>query len=318
MWRALAQRWFLAALLGVLAFGLTCADALSPLADAKWLQRGIVITVLFLMALPLQPQDLARSLRRPAPALLACGISMGLLPLGAWLLSCLLTEPLGTGLQVAAVVPCTLASAAVWTRRAGGNDAAAILVMLITNATCFVITPLWLTVMSGRTVQSPELSFSRMSLQLGLLVVLPMAVAQASRLWRPMAALADRRRVLLGGLAQCGILSMVFLGAIHSGLGLRRDGAGGLTPADLAAMLAAVLALHLAAMWIGARLARIFQMPRGDQIAVAFAGSQKTLMVGLVVAISTQTTILPIVAYQVLQLIVDTVIADRMRRQAAR
>ena len=246
----------------MLWLGLAYAEWLRPLTEVKPLQSYIVATVLFLMALPLEPQAVARSLRHPQAALLACGISLGLLPAGAWGLSLLLNEPLGTGLRVAAVVPCTLASAAVWTRRARGNDAAAILVTIVTNATCFLVTPLWLTVMLGRTVNSPELSFSRMSLQLALLVVLPMAVAQLSRLWHPLARLAERRKMIFGGLAQVGILSMVFLGAIHSGLGLSREGSGALSVADLGAMLAAVLVVHVTALWTGMSLARLLGMSR--------------------------------------------------------
>jgi sodium/bile acid cotransporter 7 len=46
---------------------------------------------------------------------------------------------------------------------------------------------------------------------------------------------------------------------------------------------------------------------------VAFAGSQKTLMVGLQVSMELGVSILPMVAYHVSQLIVDTLIADRWR-----
>ncbi|MDP7304159.1 MAG: bile acid:sodium symporter, partial [Pirellulaceae bacterium] len=53
-----------------------------------------------------------------------------------------------------------------------------------------------------------------------------------------------------------------------------------------------------------------------DQIAVAFASSQKTLMVGLLMAMSLQVSILPMVTYHVMQLLIDTLIADRFRRQA--
>ena len=218
MLRALAQRWFLGALLLVLVLGLTYAQAWRPLTEIKGLQSSIVALVLFLMALPLEPQAVAYSVRHPWAALLACGVSMGLLPVGAWGLSYLLNEPLRAGLRIAAVVPCTLASATVWTRRAGGNDAVAILVTILTNATCFVVTPLWLTLMLGRAFNTPELSFTRMALQLALLVVLPMAIAQVSRLWRPVARWADRRRVTLGGVAQLGILSMVFLARSIRGL----------------------------------------------------------------------------------------------------
>ena len=48
------------------------------------------------------------------------------------------------GLMIAAVVPCTLATASVSTRQAGGNDAVSLLVTLLTNLICVVLTPLWL------------------------------------------------------------------------------------------------------------------------------------------------------------------------------
>ena len=49
-----------------------------------------------------------------------------------------------------------------------------------------------------------------------------------------------------------------------------------------------------------------------DSIAVAFAGSQKTLMVGAYVALAVgPLAILPMVAYHAVQLFVDTLIADR-------
>jgi sodium/bile acid cotransporter 7 len=56
------------------------------------------------------------------------------------------------------------------------------------------------------------------------------------------------------------------------------------------------------------------RMTREDRIAVGISGSQKTLMVGLQVAIASQLLILPMVVYHVGQLIVDTIIADRWRR----
>ena len=49
-------------------------------------------------------------------------------------------------------------------------------------------------------------------------------------------------------------------------------------------------------------------------IAVGISGSQKTLMVGLQVCLDLGITILPMVAFHVAQLLVDTLIADRMRQ----
>ena len=71
------------------------------------------------MALPLSLKALSSGIRRPARP---CSIVMnyGLLPLVALLVSMLITnEQVAKGLLVAAVTPCTLASASVWTRKAG-------------------------------------------------------------------------------------------------------------------------------------------------------------------------------------------------------
>ncbi len=56
-------------------------------------------------------------------------------------------------------------------------------------------------------------------------------------------------------------------------------------------------------------------VPRDQQIAVGFSGSQKTLMVGLSAAISMGLNIIPIVAYHAMQLLVDTVIADQLKKR---
>ena len=53
---------------------------------------------------------------------------------------------------------------------------------------------------------------------------------------------------------------------------------------------------------------------RENNIAIGFSGSQKTLMVGLSVAVSMGLNIIPIVAYHAMQLIIDTLIADRYRQ----
>lgn len=313
--KRIARNWFLLALVGVLSLGIAGSRWLDPLTRLGWLQSALTASVLFLTALPLPVADLLRSIRKPAPAMLACVVNMVLVPLAAWCVSPLLAEGAGIGLCVAAAVPCTLASAAVWTRRAGGNDAAAILVTLVTNATCFLLTPLWLSVMTGQSVQSPELRFSSMSQTLALLVVLPMVVAQALRFLPRVSAGVDARRVPLAVLAQLGILFMVLLGAIHSGRGMHGDHETGPFLLEFIMLLVVVLGLHLAALFGGIRLAALLGMSPKDQLAVGFAGSQKTLMVGLVIAIALRVTILPMVAWQVLQLVADTVIADRLRLQ---
>lgn len=313
----LIQRWFLIALVAILVVGMAYSQPLLPLAEAKWLRDLVVASVMFFMALPLQASTMWRALKNPGPPLLAVVMSYAVLPVVAFLVAKTLPGDFGQGLLVAAATPCTLASASVWTRRAGGNDSIATLVTLLTNGACAVATPGLLVLMMGDQVglANPDLSFAKMTRELGLLVLLPMVLAQIFRRHSVVAEVATRRKAECSVLAQCGILFTVLLGAIRTGLKLRTE-AHGIEFAELLAMLAAVLGVHLSMFWLGAKLAKWCGFSRADQIAVGFSGSQKTLMVGLVTAISLKVTILPMVAYHCLQLFADTLLADRLRQRS--
>jgi len=314
MIKLLLRHWFLLALTVVLVVGFTFSASLEFLADTAVLRDGIVVTVLFVMALPLETRVMWNVMRRPVAAGLAVGINLGALPLAAWAISGLLQPELGLGLIIAAATPCTLASAAVWTRRAGGNDAVAILVMIVTNIACFIVTPFWLLVSTGDEVQ---IDGRAMIQKLALLVVLPIVLGQLLRQVSRVGRWATAHRVSLAGIAQCGILGMVLFGAVKSGARLAETVPGRWSwGVDVGAMLVVVLGLHVAMLWFGHLAGRWLGLARPDRIAVGFAGSQKTLMVGLHVAITYYggLTILPMVAYHVGQLLVDTMIADRLRR----
>ena len=79
--------------------------------------------------------------------------------------------------------------------------------------------------------------------------------------------------------------------------------------------MVAVTVIHILMFFVAIQLAKWFQLPRVDQIAVGFSGSQKTLMVGLSTSINLGVSIIPIIAYHSIQLIVDTLFADRFRKQ---
>lgn len=360
MIRFFQQRWFLILLAVTLAVGFGGSSRLGPIADWKWLRDADVAAVLFLMALPLEASAIYRLIRRPLAPLLAVFVTFGLLPLIAWCVSFLLTGGQGPGLLIAAATPCTVASAAVWTRRAGGNDAVATMVTVVTNGLCFVVTPLWLWVFLGQGVQSDELEFKSAVWQLGRLVVAPMIVGQLLRLIPWVARVSTRHRTVLGILAQCGILYMVLVGSVQSGRQLDRTvspnvvlpnvvlptesppadaprrSAGALIPTltpkptmvvaaagqspgliDFLIMLAGVSFVHTSSLWLGVQLSRWCGLSREDRIAVGFSGSQKTLMIGLKVALDYHISILPMVTFHVAQLLIDTLVADRMARRTA-
>jgi len=307
----LHQRWFLFALVAVLLAGMLWPAAMRPIVG--WLPSAVLVAVVtFIMAMPLETGALWGAVRRPGPAWLAAGLNSGVAPLLGWLASRGLPQELAVGVIVATTVPCTLATAAVWTRRAGGNDAVAFLVTMITNLACFLIVPAWLRMLVGIRA---DINYGHIVWGLILSVVLPIIVAQLLRQWRPIGSWATRRKHFLSGVAQIGVLLMVLVGAVGCGEKLQgvSDGAI-LTAGNLTMMVLAVAAVHVAVLSLGMLLSRALEFDRGDAIAVAFSGSQKTLMVGAYIATAVNPfAILPMVAYHAAQLVVDTLVADWWR-----
>jgi sodium/bile acid cotransporter 7 len=89
-----------------------------------------------------------------------------------------------------------------------------------------------------------------------------------------------------------------------------------LSVTNVALLVAAVVAVHVALLASGFGLSKLLRFPRADAIAVAFSGSQKTMMVGAYLALTVgPLAILPMVAYHAGQLVIDTLIADHLRKR---
>jgi len=313
MLRTLKRRWFLLALAATLVLGAVFYGPLTPIVECiprNWL----VASVLLAMGLSLRTDAIRAVLRRPLPTMLGVGVNFVLLPLLAWALSPLLNGQLRSGFLVASAVPCTIASAAVWTRRAGGNDAIALSVTLITNLGCFLVTPAWLQWTVGRATQVAD-GFGPMATKLALLVVLPIGVAQGLRMVGSVGRWSGQHKQGLGVYCQLGILAMVLVGAVHSGRTISNlENAWELLAGEGVLMLGLVTLLHLTAWWLAWWLAGKVGRTPAERLAVAFSGSQKTLMVGLAVALDFGgLAVLPLIAYHAIQLLVDTALADRYR-----
>jgi sodium/bile acid cotransporter 7 len=311
----LQQRWFLVVLVAVLVAGIAWPAAMWPL--ARWLPDDVIVAVVtFVMAMPLETSALWRAVRQPGPAWLAAALNSGVAPPLGWVASRILPTELATGVILAASVPCTLATAAVWTRRAGGNHAVAFLVTMITNLACFIVVPAWLLFLIGVRA---EIDFRGIVLALFLLVVLPIIAAQILRQWNVIGTWATRHVATLSGIAQIGVLLMVFIGAVRCGERLASlDPSSAITAGNVALMIVAVTAVHVSLLGLAFGVSQLLRLSRADTIAVAFSGSQKTLMVGAYVALAIgPLAILPMVAYHAAQLVIDTLVADWLRTAAA-
>jgi len=361
----LIRRWFLIGLAVVLVIGFRYSFELESVSEAMP-RDALVASVMFFMAFTLDAHTMGRALRRPQAAAVAFAANAVVAPLLAWAFSPLLRTDLGFGLIIAGSVPCTVASAAVWTRRADGDDAVALLTAIATNFFCFLTTPMWLA-WAADTAPGAEVSSSldpiEMMTRLVILVALPVLAAQLLRLIGPVGRWATRAKIPLGVYCQMGMLAMVFTGAVRSGIELRKiaaapadsaavavDGAASttdqavenatnnqaaapdqsqLTPVEKASrepvgiqgwgvLLFCVLAVHLLTMAIGLAAGRALGISYPQQIAVAFSGSQKTLLIGLDIAVEYigqfgGLALIPMVSYHVTQLLVDTLIADRFK-----
>jgi sodium/bile acid cotransporter 7 len=305
------KHWFLASLLLLMAMGAQFANPFESLAEIEWLKWLVVSATMFLMAWPLEFGKLQQSFARPAAPLLGAALNLLLIPLLVWPLAALAGAELGPGIIITAATPSTLASAAVLTRYAGGDDSVAVMVTILTNATCFFVMPFWIFLQTGDQIDSAQLSGTIH--KLFFYVVIPITLAQLARRHRSSADWATQAKPFLSKLALIGVLAMVFLGAVKMGLRFEKQTESPISLRDLLTTAVILISVHVTVFWLGILIAKTIGLPRPKQIAVGFSGSQKTLMIGLSTAVNLGFNIIPIVMYHSLQLIVDAVFAERLK-----
>lgn len=344
-WR---KHWFLTTLAVMIAGGIAlgyagAGPALAPIfghIDPRW----TTACVLLLMSFSLDSEHLWDAFRSPRPVLLGCLMNYGLVPLLAWVLAPWQQHvDLRVGLMIAASVPCTAAAASVMTRKARGNDAVSLLITVGTNLSCFVLTPLWL---EWTTEARVELDTVRLMIDLVVAVLVPSVMGQLLRLVPPLHRQATRYRTGIGTVAQMLIELLVLTAALRAGTVLhdmrstpdvrasRPEPVAVSTAAEVPATdarrspvtlegvaiaWASGFAVHLAALAAGWWLAQRSGRSRAEAIAVAFAGSQKTLPIGLYIATDPGLfgdahpfAMLPMLLYHASQLFFDSWLASRL------
>jgi sodium/bile acid cotransporter 7 len=313
MWAFLRKHWFLLLIL----LG-TVVVALRPgwLGWTVWLDPTVCGSVAILIsAWTLESRSLGNALVQPWPALWASVISYGLLPTLAWLGGQLLSgDDYRIGLLLVASVPCTLVSAVIWTRLAGGDEAMALLITFVTNCTSWLATTAWLTLAAAG--QDQILRAGPMMLKLVLVLVVPVAVGQLLRMPPALRDIATKHKPALSVAARLLTVAVMLKAAVEVRNRLGDDtSAPGFSTLLLVAVVC--ITIHLIALAGGLWSSRLFGFTRPRQIAVALGGSQKTLPVSLILfdayfQENYPLAVVPMVFYHFGQLIVDTFIADRL------
>lgn len=305
----LARHWFLAALVG----GVILAVAFPG--PAGWLTawmppRVVIVAALFLMAFTMPSRRLAGELLYPWGWLWATLISFGLMPALAWLLGRLpLHDDLLLGLLLVCSLPCTLASAVLWTRLAGGNEATALAATLSTNLMGWCFSTLWILWTTGVVL---TVSPAAMMLDLAVILIAPVAAGQLARLVPVFHRLAESYRQPLGYVSQLFILAIIVQSAAKLG-GQLHEGSLQLSAGFLALTAALAGGLHLTGLFLGLASSRLLGLDRPRQVAVALAGSQKTLPVGIYLferyfQASHPLALAPLLFYHAGQLLLDTLV----------
>jgi solute carrier family 10 (sodium/bile acid cotransporter), member 7 len=292
------------------------------------LSQVITAVVLLLMAFSLDSEHLKDAIRSPGPVLWASLVNYGGIPLLAWAIAGWQQIPdFEIGLMIAATVPCTLAAASVWTRKALGNDAVSLMVTLLTNTACFLATPFWLNLTIGQAV---TLNTTDMVFRLLIVVLVPTLLGQGLRQIPRWGGFATRQKTPIGVIAQSLILVLVFLAAFRAGQQLGGDGP---EPSLFSIFLVwgSCIAVHLTAMGIGWLGSGLLNFSRENRAAIVFASSQKTLPIGVLIATAPNMlgnpdllgpglgipfAVFPMLMYHASQLFIDTVVADSLATRA--
>ncbi|CAM3892627.1 bile acid:sodium symporter family protein [Paracoccus yeei] len=218
------------------------------------------------------------------------------------------------GLLFLSVLPSTVQSSIAFTSMAGGNVPAAICAASLSNIVGVVLTPLLVARLLH--VDGGGVSLDAIE-KIGVQILLPFVAGQ---LLRPLIGGFVRRHRLLTMVVDRGSILLIvysaFSGSTNSGLWSQIP-----VPAMVLSLLAVSVFLALA-MAIMAGTGRLMRMPQADQAVLFFCGSTKSLASGLPIAsaifpaATVGATVLPVMMYHMLQLLVCSVIAQRMARRA--
>lgn len=240
--------------------------------------------------------------------------SFALMPALAWLIA-LAVEPLdpalATGVRILGCLPTTIATAALFTRAASGDEALALCNTTLGNLLGVVVTPGLIVLIAER---SGTIDLGGAITQIARDVVVPFVIGQLVR-W-PWIAWSGEPPTWLRQIPNVCVLVivlLVFAGSVNSG----GFSVGSALVLALGAAVALFTAGSLIVWWWSSW--RAFGFDHGQRIAVLFCASQKTLAVGVpliaVIFAGDQRLALltlPILIYHPVQLVVGGMIAARL------
>ena len=281
--------------------------------------KAAIALLFFLYGARLSPQQAWHGLRQWRLHLLVLATTFVIFPVlglaARALVPSVLTIDLYNGVLFLCLVPSTVQSSIAFTSIARGHVSAAIVSASLSNILGVVLTPL-LVVLLMNTSGAPRVDATAIR-DIVLQLLLPFAAGQLARPW--IAAPVARHAALLKVVDRGSILLVVYTAF---SMGVVQGIWGSVDPWQLVSVTivaTVLLAIVLVCTWVTGRLA---QLDRGDAIVLLFCGSKKSLASGLPMALvlfpaaTVGLSMLPLMIFHQIQLVVCSVIASRLGRQA--
>lgn len=226
------------------------------------------------------------------------------------------SEELWTGIFFQSTLPSTVSSAVVMVSIAGGNIPAAIFNASLSSTIGVFITPLWM----GLLLNSAESSFdlSHVFIKLIIQVIIPvlLGVYFHSRFGH----FAEKYRKNMRYFDQTIILMIVYTSFSES---FSQHMFKGFGVKDILFLSLGLVGFFLLVFFLVSRICQFLNFNRADTITALFCGSKKSLVHGTVMAkvlfahsVNTGVILLPVMLYHTLQLIVGSIIAQKMARNS--
>ncbi|MET3527320.1 bile acid:sodium symporter family protein [Phenylobacterium koreense] len=305
---------YIAAIVGMVVLA-SVLPARGETADlVSWLTKAGIALVFFLHGARLSPDAVLKGLMHwrlhgvvlATTFLLWPAVGLGASHLPSWIVP----MALAPGLVYLACLPSTIQSAIGFTIIGRGNVAAAVCGASVSNLLGMFVTPLLVGLLIGNS-QGGGLSFGSFEAIL-LQLLAPFVAGQLLRRWisgwmlkhSKRLALADRGSILL-------VVCNAFSGAVVAGIWSK------VSAVDLARIIVCCLILLALSLSFMIALARTRGFSKDDEIAMAFAGCNKSLAAGvpmagvLFPAATVGFVLLPVMLYHQFQLMACAVLAQR-------
>jgi len=286
---------------------------------AQFVANAAVFLLFLLNGLRLPRREVIAGLgnhRLLIPLVLWCYGAMALAGWALWQGGAGLLPPLlGLGFLFLGVLPSTVQSATAYSSLAGGNVASSVVAAALLNLLgVFVTAPLF-SALAG----SAQAGFDGSALlKVVVILLVPFMLGQFLQRWlsswiashRSLVTFMDRNAIAIA-------VYVAFSGAIAGGILTRIDAAGW---AGLLVAVALFLVFAHGGAWL---LGKALRLPRGDRIAMLFAGGQKSIAMGAPLATVlfapdvAGIVLMPILTYHLLQLVLAAPLAARLAPTSA-